>query len=245
MTPTRPQLDGTFGMVTSTHWLASAAGMAELEQGGNAFDAAVAVGFVLQVVEPHLNGPGGDLPLIFARADDPAPIVLCGQGPAPAAATVAHYRDLGFQLIPGAGPLAAAVPGAVVARLTLLRDHGTRRLADVLQYAISYAEGGHPLQRGAVETIGRVAELFTTDWTTSAALYLPGGAPPAAGELFRNRSLAQTYRRLVEAEAAAAGDREAGIERLARNGRRVSPLTRSTRLPAVRSGTRGRAGTRA
>ena len=75
-------------MVTSTHWLASAAGMAELEQGGNAFDAAVAVGFALQVVEPHLNGPGGDLPLIFARADDPAPTVLCGQGPAPAAATV-------------------------------------------------------------------------------------------------------------------------------------------------------------
>ncbi len=212
MTPTRPQLAGTFGMVTSTHWLASAAGMAELEQGGNAFDAAVAVGFALQVVEPHLNGPGGDLPLIFARAEDESPTVLCGQGPAPAAATVAHYRDLGFQLIPGAGPLAAAVPGAVVAWLTLLRDHGTRRLADVLRYAISYAERGHPLQRGAVETIGRVAELFTNDWTTSADLYLLGGAPPAAGELFRNRSLAQTYRRLVEAEAAAAGDREAGIE---------------------------------
>ncbi len=216
MTPTRPQLAGTFGMVTSTHWLASAAGMAELEQGGNAFDAAVAVGFVLQVVEPHLNGPGGDLPLIFARADDLAPTVLCGQGPAPAAATVAHYRDLGFELIPGAGPLATAVPGAVVAWLTILRDHGTRRLADVLQYAISYAERGHPLQRGVVETIGRVAELFTTDWATSAEIYLPGGAPPAAGELFRNGSLAQTYRRLVEAEAAAAGDREAGIEKARR-----------------------------
>ncbi len=212
MTPTRPQLGGTFGMVTSTHWLASAAGMAELEQGGNAFDAAVAVGFALQVVEPHLNGPGGDLPLIFARTDDTAPTVLCGQGPAPAAATAAHYRDLGFELIPGAGPLAAAVPGAVVAWLTLLRDHGTRRLVDVLQYAISYAERGHPLQRGAVETIGRVAALFAEDWTTSAELYLAGGAPPTAGQLFRNPSLARTYRRLIEAEAAAAGDREAGIE---------------------------------
>ena len=105
---TRPQLTGTFGMVTSTHWLASAAGMAELEHGGNAFDAAVAAGFALHVVEPHLNGPGGDLPLIFARADDPAPTVLCGQGPAPAGATIAHYRDLGFELIPGAGPLATA-----------------------------------------------------------------------------------------------------------------------------------------
>lgn len=211
MTPTRPQLVGTFGMVASTHWLASAAGMAELEQGGNAFDAAVAVGFALHVVEPHLNGPGGDLPLLFARADDPAPTVLCGQGPAPAAATVAHYRDLGLELVPGAGPLAAAVPGSVVAWLTLLRDHGTRRLADVLRYAIDYAERGHALQRGAVQTISQVRQLFADEWTTSAEVYLPGGAPPVAGELFGNPALASTYRRLVDAETTASG-REAGID---------------------------------
>src|SRR3954451_15304726 len=173
MTPTRPQLAGTFGMVASTHWLATAAGMAELEHGGNAVDAAGAVGFALHVVEPHLNGPGGDLPLIFARADDAAPTVLCGQGPAPAGATVAHYRDLGFDLVPGAGPLAAAVPGAVPAWLTLLRDHGTRRLADVLQYAISYAERGHVLQPDAVQTIRRVRQLFAEDWAGSAEVYLP------------------------------------------------------------------------
>jgi gamma-glutamyltranspeptidase/glutathione hydrolase len=220
MNPTRPQLAGTFGMVASTHWLASSAGMAELEQGGNAVDAAAAAGFALQVVEPHMNGPGGDLPLIFARADDPTPTVLCGQGPAPAAASVAHYRDLGFDLIPGAGPLAAAVPGSVITWLTLLRDHGTRRLADVLQYAISYAERGYPLQRGVVETIGRVQQLFVEDWITSAAVYLPNGAPPPAGDLFRNPALALTYRGLVEAESAArggeggsaAGGREAGID---------------------------------
>src|SRR4030095_4403045 len=110
--------------------------------------------------EPPGTAPGAALRLFFAGAADPAATVLCGQGPAPAAATVAHYRDLGFDLIPGAGPLAAAVPGAVVAWLTLLRDHGTRRLADVLQYAISYAEHGYPLQQGVVDTIGRVAELF-------------------------------------------------------------------------------------
>src|SRR5258707_11497962 len=99
-------------MVASTHWLASAAGLAELEGGGNAFDAAVAVGFALHVVEPHLNGPGGEVPILFAQRDGGAPTVLCGQGPAPAAATIEHYRDLGFDLIPGAGPLAAAVPRA-------------------------------------------------------------------------------------------------------------------------------------
>src|SRR3954469_6506925 len=110
---TRPELRGTFGMVASTHWLASAAGMAVLEQGGNAFDAAVATGFTLQVVEPHLNGPGGDLPALVWPAESDRPLVLCAQGPAPAAATIERYRDdLGLSLIPGTGPLAAVVPGA-------------------------------------------------------------------------------------------------------------------------------------
>jgi len=103
---TRPELSGTFGMVASTHWLASSAGMAVLERGGNAFDAAVAAGFALQVVEPHMNGPGGDLPLLLWHHG--APRVLCGQGPAPAAASVSGYRALGLDLVPGTGYLAAA-----------------------------------------------------------------------------------------------------------------------------------------
>ncbi|MGH3329089.1 MAG: gamma-glutamyltransferase, partial [Streptomycetales bacterium] len=86
MFTTRPELKGNFGMIASTHWLASAAGMSVLERGGNAFDAAVAAGFTLQVVEPHLNGPGGEVPILFAAAGGP-PTVLCGQGTAPAAAT--------------------------------------------------------------------------------------------------------------------------------------------------------------
>jgi gamma-glutamyltranspeptidase/glutathione hydrolase len=212
MNPTRPELAGTFGMVASTHWLASAAGMAVLEGGGNAFDAAVATGFALQVVEPHLNGPGGEVPIIFARAGAGTPTVLCGQGPAPAKATIPHYRGLGFTLIPGAGPLAAAVPGAVEAWLTLLRDHGTRNLGEVLRFAISYAERGHALLPRAAETIARVAQLFAEDWTTSAALYLANGGAPAAGTLFRNPVLAATYRRLVDAEAGASGGRENGID---------------------------------
>ena len=96
---TRPELSGTFGMVASTHWLASAAGMAVLERGGNAFDAAVAAGLALQVVEPHMNGPGGDLPLMLWH--DGAPRVLCGQGPAPAAATVDAYRRSASSWSPG------------------------------------------------------------------------------------------------------------------------------------------------
>src|SRR3954454_12841324 len=102
MFTTRPELSGTFGMVASTHWLASAAGMAVLERGGNAFDAAVAAGLALQVAEPHLNGPGGDLPLLFW---DGEPHVVCAQGPASAGATIAAYRVLGLDLVPGTGYL--------------------------------------------------------------------------------------------------------------------------------------------
>src|SRR5438105_14874612 len=96
---TRPEIEGTFGVVTSTHWLATAVGMATLEKGGNAFDAAVATAFALQVVEPHLNGPGGDVPVILSDVRKGRTEVLCGQGPAPAAATIAHYRGLGLGMV--------------------------------------------------------------------------------------------------------------------------------------------------
>jgi gamma-glutamyltranspeptidase/glutathione hydrolase len=194
---TRPELRGTFGMVASTHWLASAAGMAVLERGGNAFDAAVAAGFTLQVVEPHLNGPGGDLPaLVWPAGGEPR--VLCAQGPAPAAATIERYRDeLGLSLVPGTGPLAAVVPGAFGGWLTMLRDHGTMELAEVLQYAIDYAEQGYPVVPQIAGAIRNVEGLFRDEWTTSADVYLPVTEP---GALHRNPQLAQTYRRLLEAD---------------------------------------------
>src|SRR5215469_16976562 len=135
---TRPELAGTFGMVASTHWLASAAGMAVLEKDGNAFDAAVAAGLVLQVVEPHLNGPGGEVPVIAYDQRRGETFVVCGQGTAPAGATLEAYRDLGLDLVPGSGLLAATVPGAFGAWLLLLREYGTLPLRDVLAYAIGY-----------------------------------------------------------------------------------------------------------
>lgn len=207
---TRPTLQGTFGMVSSTHWLASQSAMAVLEAGGNAFDAAVAGAFVLHVVEPHLNGPAGEVPILLAPAGGPVR-VLCGQGVAPAGATVAHYRGLGLDLVPGTGPLAAAVPGAFDAWLLLLRDHGTRSLDDVLAYAIGYAEHGHAPVENVGATVESVRRLFETEWTSSAELYLPGGKAPRPGELLRNPALAATWKRLL-AETARAGDREARID---------------------------------
>ncbi|MFU8853161.1 gamma-glutamyltransferase family protein [Micromonospora sp. SL1-18] len=209
---TRPTLQGTFGMVSSTHWLASQAAMGILERGGNAFDAAVTAGFVLHVVEPHLNGPGGEVPAIVATARDPQPKVLCGQGPAPAGAAIAHFRSLGMELIPGSGPLAATVPGAVDAWLLLLRDHGTLSLEDVLEPAIGYAGAGHPLVPRIGDTVAAVRSLFEEHWPTSAQLWLRNGKPPAAGELFTNPAYARTLQRLVDAGRAAGADREAQIE---------------------------------
>src|SRR5262245_17768906 len=122
---TRPEIRGTFGVVASTHWIASAVGMSVLERGGNAFDAAAAAGFTLQVVEPHLNGPLGEAPILVWSEANRRCDTICGQGVAPAAATIATFRELGLELIPGTGLLAACVPGAFGAWMRLLSDYGT------------------------------------------------------------------------------------------------------------------------
>src|SRR4029077_16518376 len=100
---TRPDIRGTFGAVATTHWLATQSGMAVLERGGNAFDAAVAAGFVLQVVEPHLNGLGGAPRILLWGAGRRRAEVICGQGPAPAAANIDAVRGMGLNEIPGTG----------------------------------------------------------------------------------------------------------------------------------------------
>ncbi len=206
MFTTRPELRGTFGMVASTHWLASGVGMSVLERGGNAFDAAVASGLVLQVVEPHLNGPGGDVPAIVYSAERDDVLVVCGQGPAPAAATPQRFAELGLDLIPGTGPLPAVVPGAFDAWMLMLRDFGTWELADVLAPAIGYAGDGYPLVPGIRTAIAGVEDLLREEWTSSAEVYLP---LPRAGERFRNRALAETYGRIARSPG---GTREARID---------------------------------
>lgn len=200
---TRPDLSGRFGMAASTHATATAIAQSVLERGGNAFDAVVAGGFALHLLEPHLNGPGGDLVGVF-RTTDGAPTILMGQGPVPAGATVAHLRGEGLDLVPGAGALAAAVPGAVDAWLLLLRDHGTFELADVLAYAIDLAREGAQLLPAAATTIARVETLFRTHWPTSAAQWLPGGAPPVAGAVIANPAYAALLQGLVEAASTGA-----------------------------------------
>jgi len=209
---TRPEIKGTFGVVTSTHWIASSVGMSILERGGNAFDAAVATGFVLQIVEPHLNGPGGEVPIILWKAGADAPQVVCGQGTAPAAAKISRFDELGLKLVPGTGLLAGVVPGAFDAWMIMLRDYGTMTLEDVLTPAIGYAQNGFPLVRRAVQAIHAVDEFFRRNWPSSAEVWLPNGRPPKPDQLYRTPAIAKTYMRIC-AEARATGtDRVAQIE---------------------------------
>ncbi|TAU90890.1 gamma-glutamyltransferase family protein [Rhizobium leguminosarum] len=208
---TRPEILGTFGVVTSTHWIASAVGMSILEKGGNAFDAAVATGFVLQIVEPHLCGPGGDLPaVIYSKRKDKVE-VICAQGPAPAGATIEHYTAEGLSLIPGDGLLATVIPGSFDGWMLMLRDYGSLSVRDVLEPAIYYAEHGHPMLPRVSATIKGLAAFFEKEWPTSYETWLPGGSAPEAHANFRNPVLAETWKRII-AEAETKSGREAQVQ---------------------------------
>ncbi len=209
---TRPEIRGSFGVVTSTHWIASTVGFGILEKGGNAFDAAAATGFVLQVVEPHLNGPAGDLPIILHDAKAEETKVVCAQGVTPAAATIEHYEERGLRLIPGSGLLSTVVPGAFDGWLLMLRDHGSLLLRDVLQPAIDYARKGHPVLPRVSNTIKDLADYFAAEWPSSSAVWTPGGKAPEPHENFKNPDLAETYDRLLREAEETASDRIAQID---------------------------------
>ena len=211
MFTTRPEIAGTFGVVATTHWIASQVGMAVLERGGNAFDAAVAAGFTLQVAEPHLNGPGGDAPIIIHDARTGTQHVICGQGVAPDSATPERFADLGLDLIPGTGLLPAVIPGAFDAWCLLLRDWGTWELADVLAFAIGYARDGIHIVPRVSATIESVRPLFEAEWPSSLEVFLPHGQVPGPGTLFARPALAATWERVLR-ESGGAPNREARID---------------------------------
>ena len=208
---TRPEITGNFGVVTSTHWIATAVGMSILEKGGNAFDAAVATGFTLQVVEPHLNGPGGEVPLILAP-NKKEPIVICGQGVAPQLATLKTFHDLNLNIVPGSGLLPAVVPGAFDAWMLLLLDYGTMSLREVMEPAIGIATKGYPLVPNIINTIKSVEELFRNEWKSSAEIYLPGGNLPKSGDFFKNIKMAETYFKIINEAELKSGDKKEQIQ---------------------------------
>lgn len=214
---TRPEIVGTFGVAASTHWLASQTAMGVLERGGNAFDAAVAAGFVLQVVEPHLNGAGGEVPIVFWSERKRQVQVVNGQGCAPVLADRQHFLAMGLELVPGIGLLPATVPGAFGAWMRLLKEQGSWSVRQVLEPAWRYARDGFPLVPRVVQAIAAVKPLFQQEWTSSAAHWLPGGRVPRPGSLFTQPALAATYARLIEEAERGGSDRERQIDAATRS----------------------------
>jgi gamma-glutamyltranspeptidase/glutathione hydrolase len=186
--------------------------MRMLEMGGNAFDGAVAAGFVLQVAEPHLNGPLGEVPIMFYDAQRQKTEVICGQGTAPKKATIEYFQSLGIEQIPGTGLLAAAIPGAFDAWMLLLRDRGTLPLETILEPAIFYAEKGVPVVPRMVKAINAVKDWFLKEWPANADIYLPDGAAPALGSMLRNPALAETWKRTLTEAGKTGSDRIARID---------------------------------
>ncbi len=212
MFTTRPEIRGTFGMVSSTHYLATMAGWSMLERGGNAFDAAVATGLALQVVHPYQNGPGGDLPIILHDSASGSTKVICGQGVAPQSATIDSFHNLGLDLIPGTGLLAACVPGSFGAWMLLLRNYGVLSLEDVMQPAIDYAQKGYAVVPMMHSIINNVAELFRSSWPSSADTYLVNGTPPKVGSFHKNQTLSDTLSKILIESKNKGSNRESVID---------------------------------
>jgi gamma-glutamyltranspeptidase/glutathione hydrolase len=205
---TRPTLLGFGGAVSAGHYLATEAGLRMLGEGGNAADAACAMGLALQVLEPHMNGPAGEVPILVYEAASGRVYAISGQGTAPRAATIERMRALGLDLVPGDGLLAATVPAALDAWCLLLERFGTRRFADVAAPARALAERGFPMYPFLRNVLCFVEPRFREEWPGSAALYLP---IRAIGQRQANPGYARLLAEWVEAERAQGGGREAGI----------------------------------
>jgi gamma-glutamyltranspeptidase/glutathione hydrolase len=192
---------GTRGVVSSGHYLATEAGMHILRSGGNAMDAAAAVSFALNVVEPHQNGFGGEVPVLLYSASERKVYAVSGHGTAPAAATIERYRSLGVtDRIPGDGFLPAVVPPVLATWVTVLERFGTMTLKEVLTPALDLASKGFPTGDSLHDVIEQHAPRLRSEWPSSAAKFLPGGRPPAVGSIWRQPDLAVTFRQLIRAE---------------------------------------------
>jgi gamma-glutamyltranspeptidase/glutathione hydrolase len=199
----RAEVIASQGMIATGHPLASAAGLRVLMAGGNAIDAAVAAAGVLGVVQPMMSGLGADSFILLWDAAGRTLHALNGSGAAPHAATAEWFISRGYEKMPLRGMLSVSVPGAVDAMVTVLERWGSGRftLADLLEPAIAYADEGVPVAPKVAFWIDQTAPVLA-NFPSSAKVFLPGGRPPAAGEILKQTDLAQSLR------AVASGGRE-------------------------------------
>jgi gamma-glutamyltranspeptidase/glutathione hydrolase len=186
-----------YGIVATSHVQASVAGAKILERGGSAVDAAIAANAVLGVTEPMMNGMGGDLFAIYWEAKTGKLYGLNASGWAPRGLTIAHVKAQDATVMPVQGIDSVTVPGAVAGWQALHTRFGKMAWTDLFQPAISDADDGYP-----------VPEIIASYWTDAAGwiandaearrVYLPGGKPPAVGQVFQNHDLAKALRLVAE-----------------------------------------------
>jgi len=200
--PSRPIIYSTRGVVTSGHYLASAAGLKILQMGGNAIDAAAAMCFCEVLLEPNNCGLGGEVPTLIYSASEGRAYAVSGMGWSPATFSIEWCRENKIDLIPGDGYLPACVPSEVDTWAQALARFGTLGFAEVLQPAIELAEGGFALYAGLQKTISDNMGRWLEHYPATAKIYCPQGRVPEVGELIRNPDLAKTYRKIIVGEKA-------------------------------------------
>ena len=208
---TRPVVMGTRGVVTSGHYLATAAGFRIMEQGGNAIDAAAAMCFCVNLLEPQSNGIGGEVPTLVYSARERKAVAISGMGSSPGALTIDWCRENGIDLIPGDGYLPACVPAVVDTWATAVARYGRLSFSQVLAPAIELAENGFPIYDRLHESLASSFRKFNERYPSTAEVYYPGGRVPETGEVWRNPDFAAVLRGMCEAESGAKS-RVAGIE---------------------------------
>ena len=210
---TRPVVMGTRGVVTSGHYLASAAGFRTMERGGNAIDAAAAMCFCLNLLEPQSNGIGGEVPVLVYSATEKRSFAISGMGWSPAAFSTDWCRENGIDLIPGDGYLPACVPAVVDTWATAVGRFGTLTFSEILAPAIELAENGYPVYDRLHQALSDNATRFLERYPTTAEIYCPNGRVPEVGEVIRNPDFANMLKMMVVAEKnASATDRLQGIK---------------------------------
>lgn len=193
----RPVTMAARGIVAAPHYLAAEAGVWALQQGGNAIDAAIAAAAVLCVVQPHMAGLGGDALLMVWRPAGGPPICLNGSGASSSEATIRFYHDRGHDTVPARGPLSVStVPGAVAAWGDVHARWGTLDWAQLFEPAGHYAESGFPVSADLARWLTQEQALLARS-EEAQAIFLPGGAPPAAGETLVQRQLAESIETLA------------------------------------------------
>ena len=186
----RPMIMGDHGLITSGHYLATAAGYRIAMQGGNAADIAAAVGLCLSVVEQQENSPGGEVPVLVYSAKEKKTFAVSGVGCAPKAFSIEWCKQNQIDLIPGDGYLPACVPAVIDTWATVVERFGTMSFSQVIQPALELAEQGFPMYTGLQRALTFMYERIMNHYPSTGEVYLPGGKIPAIGERIRNPDLA-------------------------------------------------------